>query len=260
MKFVLNGRLSEGNINIDNGFEFGAGAFETIYLISGTPLFLNQHLKRLNSAILFFKMDKTIGSEEVLKGIEMLKVYNGVIKIIVSNENTIIKHRENPYTEEVNNKGFSIKTSEVRRNETSPLTFIKSLCYYENILARESVKEKGYDEAFFLNSKGNITEGSSTNLFFINKGQIYTPKVSEGILKGIIRDWVIKNFEVIEGVFSINDLKDADEVFVTNSLVGIMYINKIDDELFEFGEVTKKVSSEYFTLIRELRGTDGKIK
>ena len=92
----------------------------------------------------------------------------------------------------------------------------------------------------FLNSKGQLAEGSLSNLFFIKDNVIYTPADDCGLLPGIMRHKVVELLEentisCQKGHYSLEELLAADEVFVTNSLMEIMPVNRIDDQVFKVG-------------------------
>ena len=74
-------------------------------------------------------------------------------------------------------RGMSAITSAVRRNETSPLSRVKSLNYLDNLLAREEARRKGADEAILLNTRGMVAEGSASNVFLVSDGRLLTPSI-----------------------------------------------------------------------------------
>lgn len=147
---------------------------------------------------------------------------HGALKLMVSAENTILIHRPNPYTAGRYEKGFRMDYSRVLRNETSPLIFHKTLNYGDCILEKRRAAAAGYDELIFLNTKGQLCEGTTTNLFLIKSGKLYTPKTACGMLPGIMRNWVLCQEEAEETVIFPEQVKTFDECFVTNSLMGIM--------------------------------------
>jgi para-aminobenzoate synthetase/4-amino-4-deoxychorismate lyase len=89
---------------------------------------------------------------------------------------------------------------------------------------RESrrVARKGIDEVLFLNERGELTEGSRTNLFVRRDGTLVTPPVSCGLLPGILRGKLIESGECVEDVLYPRDLETAGEIFLGNSLRGLM--------------------------------------
>ena len=112
------------------------------------------------------------------------------------------------------------------------LVYVKSTCYIENIVEKNKGRNLGFDEIIFLNEKGYIAEGATSNIFFIKNNKIFTPKVKCGILNGIVRQWVVDNFIVEEGEYKIEDLLMSDAIFVTNSIVGIMKVCEIEGKKF----------------------------
>ena len=81
--------------------------------------------------------------------------------------------------------------------------------------------------------------------FVLKDNKIYTPSCYNGLLNGTIRDWIINNFEVIECDITMKDLKSMDEVFVTNSLLGIMKVKSIEDLQFNKNVITKSIRDRY---------------
>ena len=217
----------ENKILIDEGLFFGKGIFETI-LWRDKPVFLNEHLERLKKSM------EEIGllplEEKILREqLDNLDIKDKVLKITVTPLNIIITERNINYKEEDYNRGMSLTISKVRRNSTSRLCYIKSTCYIENLIEKENAKKIGYDDVLFLNENGYVTETSCANIFIVKNKEILTPKISYGLLDGIIRRKIIENFDVKEKSITIDELKESEEVVITNSLMGAMSIKKIDD-------------------------------
>ncbi|WP_297629707.1 aminotransferase class IV [uncultured Clostridium sp.] len=237
--------IQNNKIEQDSGVYFGRGVFETI-LIKEKIEFWDFHLKRLNEGL------KKIGLEEVQENlkeiVEELNLKNIVLKIIVTEKNVIIKSRKIPYKKEDYEKGFKLTRSKVLRNSTSVLNKIKSLNYLENILEREKAIGEGFNDCLFINEKGNICETSTANIFFVKKNEIYTPDIKEGLLNGCLREFIIKNFDVKIKNFKWKDLKEIDEIFITNSIIGIMKINSIDNYMFTKENIGSLIRKEYLEI------------
>ncbi|MBU3106263.1 aminotransferase class IV [Clostridium gasigenes] len=236
--------FNEENITLDEGLLFGRGAFETI-LVKEEPILFSQHIKRLNNAIEVLKIGEKIEEKELLNKIKEYEIKDKAVKILVTQRNIIILEREINYKDEDYKKGFKLKLSKVIRNSTSSLTYIKSINYIENLMENQKAKEEGYNEVIFLNEKGFVTEGSTSNIFIIKKGIIYTPKVECGLLNGILRSFIINNFTVIEKEITLKELIESDEIFITNSLVGIMKVTSIKENSYIENNITKKIISKY---------------
>ena len=241
--------FSVDKISLDSGFFFGRGVFETI-LVKEKPILLREHIRRLNSGLNTLCVNKEITEAEINIATQNLNCKNCVLKIMVSEKNTLFNTREVPYKCSDYEKGFDLGTSEVRRNAFSNLTYVKSFNYVENIIERDKIIKKGYDEAIFLNTEGFLSEGAVSNIFFIKNGIICTPKIKCGLLPGIIRDFVIRNslfigFVVQEGEFTLKELMEADGVFITNSIMGIMKVRAIDGKLVNESTIVSKIKRYY---------------
>jgi 4-amino-4-deoxychorismate lyase len=241
--------MMEDKISLDSGFFFGRGAFETI-LVKEKPVFLEEHIQRLNSGLSTLGVNKKITEAEVYEAVQKIHCKNCVLKIMVSEKNTVIKTREVAYKNSDYEQGFSLALSEVRRNAHSNLTYVKSFNYVENIIERDKVISRGYNEALFLNTEGFISEGAVSNIFFIEKGVIFTPKVKCGLLPGIIREFVLQNswamgFKIQEGEFTLDRLMEAQGVFITNSVIGIMKVVKIENKVINESNVVSEIKRYY---------------
>jgi len=230
----------------DWGFQAGIGAFETIAVYNKKPLFLTEHLKRLNDTLIFFDIQKTITPNIVLDYIEKTKKTNYALKIMASEKNTVIKRRVNPYLKSLlYAEGAKLKYTSVLRNESSPLTYYKTLAYSQNLLEKQRATKEGIFDFIFCNTKGFLAEGSVCNIFFIKKGQIFTPSVQSGILPGIVRAYVISKYAVREVSILKEAVEDADECFITNSLMGIMPVKMLEKKVFSQREQTDLIMKEY---------------
>ena len=235
-------------IELDEGYSFGLGLFETILLYKGKPVFLDGHLARINKSIvdLELNIDK-LERDEVFQYLNNNKntLEYEVLKIVLSEKNRLFLKREYTYTEKDYQKGFSLNISKVRRNENSIFTFHKTLNYGDNILEKRKSKKLGYDEPIFLNSKNQITEGATSNIFMVVEDKIYTPKLSCGLLNGIVRQYIISNYDVIESGIDLEFLNNTDEIFLTNSLFGIMSVSNLEKKIFKSQKLGKNILQNY---------------
>ncbi|MDU5107891.1 aminotransferase class IV [Clostridium sp.] len=240
--------FNEERITLDSGYFFGRGVFETI-LVKRKPVFLKEHIERLNKGIRVLELGDEILLEDILNIIDKYSIKNCVLKIAVSEKNIVIETRDNKYKTGDYLKGFSLKLSNINRNSKSKLTYIKSTNYLDNILQREEALKRGYDEVLFLNEKGFVAEGSVSNIFLIKENKIYTPKVESGLLPGVVRKFIIDEFNVIEKEIIIEDLFNADEIFITNSLLGVMGISKLEDKILSKNKITIRIREKYEEII-----------
>jgi len=116
------------------------------------------------------------------------------------------------------------------KNERSPAARVKSISYIDNILARQEAMDQGYDEAILCNSVGNIADASTSNVFMVKDDQLITPPVADGALPGVVRAMLFDSAPVIERTISPTDLMAADEIFLTNALIGVKSVNKLNNK------------------------------
>ena len=159
--------------------------------------------------------------------------------------------REIPYTSRDYDQGFSVVLLPTPRSEKSILTRIKSTNYIENILAREEAFQAQAQEGIWINSQGFISEGTMSNIFFLRGEVLHTPSLDCGCLAGTRRAVVLElasdiGVSVREGYYYPSELKEAEQIFLTNSLLGIMPISGIDGEPKDInGNVIKLLMTEY---------------
>lgn len=233
-------------IQLDDGIQFGLGFFETICLRDGQPEFLDWHLERINHSLDTFGISQRVTIEEAENWIQNVLPVEGksglnAMKIMVSERNKHILLRHNPYTSEVLAKGFRLDYSPVKRNETSPLIYHKSMNYGDNILEKRRTGRLPIDEVVFLNTRGEISEGSTTNIFFAREGKLFTPEVSCGLLPGVMRRYVLEKFSVEETILYPADAEEMEECFVTNSLMGIISVTNLGDKQFRSTKIAEKI-------------------
>ncbi len=135
---------------------------------------------------------------------------------------------------------MSAAVVETRRNELSMASRVKSISYLDNILARKEAVIKGADEAFLLNSKGFLAEGSVSNVFIVNNKTVSTPRIDDGALPGVVRHVILNELnldeiKIKEEEISLEMLLNAEDIFITNALFGVMPINQINDKKIENG-------------------------
>lgn len=240
---------NERTIYPDEGYFFGLGAFETIALEQGTPIFLERHLRRLTRAAAFLELP--VNRKQMEAAVEerltdpALHRGRQALKITVSEKNLLLTVRENPYTQADYHRGFTVDISPVRRNETSSFTYHKTLNYGDCLREKRRARARGIDEPVFLNTQGLLCEGAATNLFFVKEGRLVTPPVSSGLLPGIMREYLCERYNVTEREVHPEELPEFEEMFVTNSLLGVMPVCRIAEHVYTKRECAEKLQMEY---------------
>ncbi len=232
----------------DDGFFFGLGAFETIALEQGVPLFLREHLHRMRDALsslgIEVSRDELVG---VLRSACVGDALRGrkALKLTVTEANRLASVRENLYDIGGSSDGFRCELSEVRRNESSPLTSLKTLNYGENILLKRECAARGINEPLFLNCKGQVAEGATSNIFAVFGDELVTPPLSCGLLPGVMRSFALRVLGAKERIILPEELFGADEVFLTNSLMGAQSVQSIGENTFAGNTASRLLNEAY---------------
>jgi len=225
------------------GFMFGEGLFETVRVRDAHPLFFADHHARLAASLAFLDAPPPSARDEMharcLQVIAANSLRDGNLKIAVFRDTSgwseLILAREGGYGPEIYQKGFRLMTvTGGPRNE--PLQALKSLNYLGNIRAKRAALAAGYDEAVFVDAHGHVLEGATTNVFVVRDRVVWTPPLSCGILPGVMRARVIGMLEpagLRECDLSLAALLEADEIFVTNALLGIMPVSQVDQTAYD---------------------------
>ncbi|CAG7839383.1 4-amino-4-deoxychorismate lyase [Clostridium novyi B str. ATCC 27606] len=261
----INGKIIDSEnffMNVEaQGFNYGYGIFETLKIVNGKIFFMEEHFQRFVKGCNKLNMDLNYNKNQIEKFsnelIFLKHSFSGAVKILYIKNNDkfdlIITTKENTYTKEMYDVGFKICFACSKRNPYAKLTYIKSNNYLENILEKDSAVKKGYNEAIFLNTEHHISEGTYTNIFFIKNNSLYTPDISCGLLPGIMREKVIALVNKLSLKLEINnfnrkDLINADEVFLTNSLMEIMPVSKLENKRYDLNnnKITQLLRSEFY--------------
>lgn len=248
----------------DRGFLLSDGIFETMRCYEGVILSLSDHYARLKTSADFLEIPFLMTLEELDAITKSLLEKNGLMEKDASLRVTLTRGvgprgilppaNVKPtlmitaflfLTHE--SKPLKAVISTIRRNESSPLSNIKSLCYLDNVLARRDAVKRGADECIFLNTVGHVTCASVANVFLITSKGIITPRLEDGVLPGITRKTVIEvcrsnNIPVFEETISEADLMNAKEVFFTNRLIEIQPVVQINATLINKGKVGDMVT------------------
>ena len=262
----------------DHGFLYGYGLFETMRAYNGCIFRLDRHLARLHRSAETLRMASELASFDLQRAcydtLEANKLAEARLRLTVSagegdmtpNPDTcsritvfIAVRRLASLPPESHEKGFKAILSSLRRNSQSPLSRLKSTCYLENVLARQEARAAGADEALILNERGFLAEGSTSNIFLMKGETLATPSVQSGALPGITREAILElaqslRIEVVEREVKPDELAEAEEAFLTNSIVEIMPLTRFGDKSIGPGmpgPVTRQLMSSYRQLVEK---------
>lgn len=252
---IINGKKtdSKNSIILDQGLNFGQGVFETIAVVGKSPMFLDKHCERMKKGLSALGINNRISEELITSYIRRFAIKDCAMKVLVTPENIVVSTRENIYSSGPFKDGFKVGISSLKRNPHSHVVYHKTLNFTDNIIEKNIVRKSGFDEAVFFNVYGRLAEGSVSNIFFVKENRLCTPAVKCGLLAGIIRDWVLKNYTVEEEEYTLEQLMDADEVFLTNSLMGIMPVRELQGKAYDCpGRKCSEIQKRYKDIVNKL--------
>jgi len=242
------------------GCAYGFGLFETLKFSGARILFAEAHWRRFSESCAALGMPLPLALADFVdlchQAIQTCRLDEGALRIQYSKGSghfdLLLTVKENRYALSRYEKGFRICMASGKRNPYARLTYIKSGNYLENLLEKENAQKNQFDEAIFLNTDGHLSEGTFTNLFWVKDGVVRTPAVSCGILPGILREKVIGLIHDLAipleiGAFPGEVLPAADEIFLTNALMEIMPVSKLDRTLYplDTNSVTQRLRKEF---------------
>ncbi len=274
MFIYLNSKLvpaAEAKVSVfDHGFLYGDGIYETMRVYDGVVFLIGDHLKRLRRSASLIGLNIPKNDADIKAAIYDTLMGNSFsdayVRLTISRgygdigldpdlckEPTfiVIAERFKPYPHSYYEEGIRLNIAKVRRNIKEALNpQIKSLNFLNNILAKIEAKRADTNEAVMLNAAGHLAEGTISNIFFVKDRVLCTPSIECGILDGITRtlviDLAVKNgIHIWEGEFTPEFLYDASEVFITNSTMEIMPVNRVDAVDFKVGEISKLLLTKY---------------
>ncbi|HEY1385534.1 MAG TPA: aminotransferase class IV [Dongiaceae bacterium] len=271
----LNGRLvarEQAHIDIaDRGLLLGDGLFETLRVYRGHVFKLEDHLGRLargaaelgiplplDEPDIASAVHETLEAHHLDAGSAALRItltrgpgQRGLLPPEDPKPNLIISvsvYHPSPL------EGFTVVTSKrARRNEGSLTARLKTLQYLDNVVAQTEAAAEHAEEALLLNNKNNVACGARSNVFVVAKGTLLTPAIEEGALPGITRATILHlarelSVQASETRLTVADLAKAEEAFLTNSLLEIVPIRRVDNWEVPTGTVTRRFQGAYGAL------------
>ena len=257
----------------DNGFVFGDSGYETLRTYGGRPFELDRHLRRLRRTIGLLGFDLSTSDDEIKARIDACLSFAGndesYLRVIVSRGVGDMSYRFEriasptvaiyvkplePQSEALYEKGSSVVIVSIRRNPIEALNpAMKASNLLNNALASREAYAKGAFEAMLLNTRGEVAEAAGSNVFMVKDGLLLTPPLSCGILAGITREITLEiaaatGVRSEERVLYPEDLRTADEMFLTSSLKELAPVTSLDGAIVGDGKpgpVTRALLAAY---------------
>ena len=214
----------------DPGFLHGRGVFEVVRGYGGVPFRLADHMERMRrSAPLFGVTFRPPRLEPVIRELSRRnRAPDAYVRITLSAAGRllVIARPRRRLPAAWYRRGARILVAPWRRDPRAPLVGHKTLNYLENVLAHEEALRRGYADTLYLGLRDEILEGCVSNIFLVFDGRIATPPLRQNVLPGVTRKVVMELAPVRERILYRRDLRKADEVFLTNSLVEVLPVGR----------------------------------
>jgi 4-amino-4-deoxychorismate lyase len=276
---LVNGEVRDHIPVTDRGLQYGDGLFETIEVQAGRAIFFGLHLNRLLNGCI--RLQIPAPSIDLIRheALSLLASDNTlsnppgdcVLKIIVTRgsggrgyrqpaciEPTRIMslHAAPDYPPAYQTQGINARFCQTRLALNPLLAGIKHLNRLEQVMARAEWCDPDIQEGIMRDIDGHIIEGTMSNVFLVKDGILHTPILSHSGIAGIIRSAIIKlahqhHISIFEHLFDSELLLSADEVFVSNSVIGIWPVKQLETTTFRIGSVTLQLQQWLDQLKRE---------
>jgi 4-amino-4-deoxychorismate lyase len=270
---LVNGIADQQVAPLDRGVHFGDGLFETIACRRGRPRFLSLHLERLELGCTRLGIDP--GNLDDLRGeVRALarEVDSAIVKVLVTRGTALARGygftgREKatritfryawPHeTPSGTQDGVQVRTAAMRLGENPVLAGLKHCNRLEQVLARREWTDPDISEALLFSSSNRLVSGTMSNVFIVEGSRLRTPRVDLCGVAGVMRRVVLREaanagIPVREDVLSAEDLRSADEVFLTNARIGIWPVRALDGRMISPGPLTRRLQQLIAPLLEE---------
>ena len=260
---------------LTHALHYASSVFEGERVYSGNIFKLREHTNRLINSAKIMGFEIPYSADEIdtacIQACEANNIIDGYVRPIawrgsemmgVSAQDTTIHLAiavwawPSYFSPESRDKGISLKTSPWRRPppDTAPVHAKAAGLYMVCTMSKHDAEKAGYDDALMLDWRGYVVEGTGANFFMITQGNIINTPPPDCFLNGITRQTVIqlandRDYEIIERHIQPEELKTANEIFVTGTAAEVTPVGKIDNLEFEVGEITKVLRSDYEKLV-----------
>ncbi|MDD2723906.1 MAG: aminodeoxychorismate lyase [Methylovulum sp.] len=263
--YLVNGIASTTIDVADRGFQYGDGLFETIEIFNRQAVFLEQHLQRLQTgcARLYLPTpDTKLLVSEINKVCTFAPVMGqAVVKLILTRgaggrgyrqpdiiepTRVISLHPFPDYPDSYPQQGVIARFCHTRLGLNPALAGIKHLNRLEQVLARAEWSDPGIQEGIMLDMNDHVIEGTMSNIFYVKNNVLYTAQLTQSGVAGVMRQIIIglctqNKLAVIEHHYTKADILSADEIFFSNSIMGIWPVRQIEGSPFSVGPISRQI-------------------
>ena len=247
----------------NRSLRYGDGLFETLKVINGEIQLCDYHFERLFSGMkmLQFEIPKHFTTEHLKNKIEELckKNQNASltrVRLMIFRgngglydpqnhiPNYIIQTWDIKETEELNSNGLILAIYPDVKKSCDKFSNVKSNSFLPYVMAALYAKQIKVNDCILLNTHERVSDTTIANIFLVKEGIIYTPPLSEGCIAGVMRRFIIEklqdsNFKIIEKPITVEEIENADEIFLTNVIKGIRWVKQFRNVQYANREIKK---------------------
>lgn len=270
-KVYYNGKIvDEKDISVtfkSRAFRYADGLFETIRIINGKPVFIENHINRIIKGLELFKIsipELLIDKEKLVEVIQEICLKNtiekgGMCRLIVWRDSEgrympendvsailieVSEYQNNLFT--LSKSGKSIEIYQEMRKQINFFSQYKTLNSQLNVMAAIQARNKGLDDSLLCNEAGLIIESTNSNVFIVSNGTIYTPPLTDGCVGGTMRMNIINaalelKLSVYESSLNQQHFLMANEILLSNAIVGIDWVNAFKHKRYYSSVASKLV-------------------
>jgi 4-amino-4-deoxychorismate lyase len=263
-RILINGVAAEYVSAADRGLHYGDGVFETIACLGSYPVFMEQHLDRMQNGARQLDIPfpgRQIMRDDINKLLASTSSSNSVIKLILTRGQGKRGYRydrqqiptrlciQSAWPEHVAHwqlHGIKTRFCNTQASINSGLGGIKSLNRLDNVLASSELGTE-FDEGFLADIDGHVIEGTMSNLFAVLDDVLVTPDLSRSGIHGIMRQQIIDiaqnaGIRVETANISRQELMQATEMFVSNSVIGLCVVKQLEQKSFQSDTMANTIS------------------
>ncbi|VAX12266.1 Aminodeoxychorismate lyase [hydrothermal vent metagenome] len=264
MTVLINGQTTDRISVRERSFQYGDGLFETMAVIDGICPFWDRHMQRLQKGCQ--QLQLPFPDRSLLRAEAQVLIQNerrAVLKLILSrgeggrgyvySENVppsriFMRYPWPEYPKQNGQAGVQVRFCNTTLARQPALAGLKHLNRLEQVIARNEWRDGEIAEGLMLDENENVIEGTMSNLFMVQNKRLYTADLSRCGVAGIMRGYILDlarnaGIAIHIGDISKQQLGDADEIFLSNSLIGLWPVNRLEGQLLAVGEISRRLQT-----------------
>jgi 4-amino-4-deoxychorismate lyase len=260
LECLLDGEISTLVSASNRGLNYGDGLFETLLVNNNRPRHWQAHMDRLGAGCerlglsmppqsILLREVQTVSAGRSIVVVKIVLTRNGEARGYRPQDHKTIRIvSAHPYPQDVEKtvlNGVDARVCNLRLAIQPALGGIKHLNRLEQVLASVELDQSGAAEGILLDREDHVICAISANIFLVKENRLLTPRLDRCGVRGVIRSQILSAFSqrCEQRRILLDQFLEADEVFVCNSVKGVIPVTAIDEQRFEIGPVTREVQT-----------------